>query len=164
MVLAVGTFITMIPRFEAAAISTLSTPTPARMSALSFLAAFKNLSSTSVELRVIATSTSPSIVRSSSFGTLAASMHSISSASRSSLTPSSKIASQTITFFFIAFPFLKMLNLPLNLVILSLLKKGEKSQALRYFASPSMTKIHSFFKFLQLFHGIFKIKFTAKLP
>jgi hypothetical protein len=45
-----------IPCLLEPGISTLSTPTPARTTAVTFLAAVKNASSTSVDERVIATS------------------------------------------------------------------------------------------------------------
>ena len=62
----------MIPSFEHPSMSTLSTPTPARTIAFIFLAAAMNFSSTSVELRVIAISASPSIPNSSVLSTSAA--------------------------------------------------------------------------------------------
>ena len=101
IVFAVGTFMAMMPLLEQPSISTLSTPTPALTIAFSFLPASKNASFTSVELLVIATSASPKIFKSSSFGVLTASITFISCSFFKSSKPTGCIASQTMIVFII---------------------------------------------------------------
>ena len=97
-----------IPCFEEAGISTLSTPTPARTTAVIFLAFSKKASSTSVEERVIATSAKGIILETSvSFGSSAALISSISGSFARISNPSWCIWSQTtMVFLDIVVPFL----------------------------------------------------------
>ena len=93
-----GVFITTMPAFVAASVSTLSTPTPARPTHLSFLAAAMTFAFTFVCERTTSPSNSPMISSSASSLRPVFTTTSTNPPSRSSATPRSLTGSATKTF------------------------------------------------------------------